>query len=86
MRTVAVRTAIVLVAVGVASCRRPATARGTLEITLGQTTSAATFDPHGRDLSQTSITLSHFYEPLVAFGSEMELKASLAERFDAGTR
>jgi peptide/nickel transport system substrate-binding protein len=82
MKPVAGRTAIVLVAVGVASCRRPAPAPGTFEITLGQATSAATFDPHGRDLSQTSITLSHFYEPLVAFGSEMELKASLAERWE----
>jgi ABC-type oligopeptide transport system substrate-binding subunit len=79
MRAVAGFVAIVLVAAGVAACRRPGIARGAREITLGQTTSAATFDPHTRDLSQTSITLSHFYEPLVAFGSDMELKASLAE-------
>lgn len=82
MRTIAGPVAIVVVAVGFASCRRPAPAPEAREITLGQTTSAATFDPHGRDLSQTSITLSHFYEPLVAFGSEMELKASLAERWE----
>lgn len=82
MRAIAGFVAIVFVAAGVAACRRPGVARGSREITLGQTTSAATFDPHIRDLSQTSITLSHFYEPLVAFGSEMELKASLAERWE----
>ena len=61
MRAVAAPVAIVLLATGSVACRRPAAAPESREITLGQTTSAATLDPHGRDLSQTSITLSHFY-------------------------
>jgi peptide/nickel transport system substrate-binding protein len=81
MRSVASVVAIAL-STGLASCRRPDIAPAARDVVLGQTTSAATFDPHGRDLSQTSITLSHFYEPLVAFGPEMELKASLAERWE----
>ncbi|MFI5183266.1 MAG: ABC transporter substrate-binding protein [Vicinamibacteria bacterium] len=82
MRAVTGPVAVVLLSTGLASCRRPEIAPAARDIVLGQATSAATFDPHGRDLSQTSITLSHFFEPLVAFSAEMEVKPSLAERWE----
>jgi len=71
-----------VLAAGLLGCRsaEQPTAR---HIVIGQITSAVTLDPHGHDQAQTSITLSHFYESLVTFGSEMELKPLLAQRWES---
>ncbi len=72
-----------MLAAGLLACRgreQPGVAR---QIVIGQITSAVTLDPHGHDQAQTSITLSHFYESLVTFGSEMELKPLLAQRWES---
>jgi len=58
-------------------CRaRPQEARSVL--VLGQPTSALSLDPHLHDEESTYSTLEHFYERLVAFGSDMELLPELA--------
>jgi len=65
------------VALFLGGCRaRPQAARSVL--VLGQPTSALSLDPHLHDEESTYSTLEHFYERLVAFGSDMELLPELA--------
>ena len=45
---------------------------------IGQVTSAVSLDPHLHDEESTHSALSHFYERLVAFGPELELRPELA--------
>lgn len=59
-------------------CRRAA-GGGSREVVLGQLTSAVELDPHLHDEESTHSALSHFYERLVAFGPELELRPELAE-------
>ncbi len=76
--------AVVLVVLATA-CRREAPkpeAPAPRMLVIGQAASAVTLDPHGSDQTNTAGALSHFYEPLVAFGTEMELRPLLAERWE----
>jgi peptide/nickel transport system substrate-binding protein len=81
-------TTAFLLLVGIASCRSgppvPASREGP-RLVLGQVTSAVTLDPHGHDHGPTSVTLGHFYESLVTFGAEMDLRPALAERWENPT-
>ncbi len=45
---------------------------------IGQVTSAVSLDPHLHDEESTHSALSHFYERLVAFGPELDLRPELA--------
>jgi len=75
---------VVLVALA-AACRRdasPPSEPGPRTLVIGQATSAITLDPHGSDQTNTAGALSHFYETLVTFGTEMELRPLLAERWE----
>ena len=45
---------------------------------IGQVTSAVSLDPHLHDEESTHSSLSHFYERLVAFGPELDLRPELA--------
>lgn len=45
---------------------------------IGQVTSAVSLDPHLHDEESTHSALSHFFERLVAFGPELELRPELA--------
>lgn len=68
-----------------AACRREPSPRTALEsrtLVIGQAASAVTLDPHGSDQTNTAGALSHFYETLVGFGTEMELRPLLAERWE----
>ncbi len=74
---------MIVLGAGLFSCRgreQPGVAR---HIMIGQITSAVTLDAHAHDQAQTPITLSHFYESLVTFGSEMELRPRLDRRIRA---
>lgn len=73
----------VVLSAGLAACRaQPESALPQRHIVLGQLAVAVTLDPHGSDNAHTSMALSNFYESLVAFGTEMELKPLLAERWE----
>jgi ABC-type transport system substrate-binding protein len=45
---------------------------------IGQVTSVVSLDPHLHDEESTHSSLSHFYERLVAFGPELDLRPELA--------
>ena len=60
-----------------ASCRGPEPAASS-RLVLGQPVSALTLDPHLHDEESTYSTLEHFYDRLVAFGTDMELLPELA--------
>ncbi|HET7291131.1 MAG TPA: ABC transporter substrate-binding protein [Vicinamibacteria bacterium] len=75
--------ALVLLALAAAACRRETpSAAAPRTLVIGQAASAITLDPHGSDQTNTAGALSHFYESLVAFGIEMELRPLLAERWE----
>jgi peptide/nickel transport system substrate-binding protein len=69
-------------AAGLCACRQAQAPQTARHIIIAQLAAAVTLDPHGSDNSHTSNALSHFYEPLVAFGPEMDLKPLLAERWE----
>jgi peptide/nickel transport system substrate-binding protein len=63
------------------ACRRtPETLART--VVIGQVTSVAGLDPHLHDEEMTYSALSHFYERLVAFGPELEIRPELAMKWD----
>src|SRR5215510_14584750 len=69
-----------------AACHRDATpplpSPDMRSLVIGQAASAVTLDPHGSDQTNTAGALAHFYESLVGFGTEMELRPLLAERWE----
>jgi peptide/nickel transport system substrate-binding protein len=82
MRATARVVALVALAAGCRSETAPPDAPGPRTLVIGQAASAITLDPHGSDQTNTAAALSHFYEALVAFGTEMELRPLLAERWE----
>lgn len=51
-------------------------------VVIGQVTSASGLDPHLHDEESTHSALSHFYERLVAFGPELDIRPELAVKWD----
>lgn len=74
--------AALLLPLAAACARRQQEPPATARIVIGQPASAVTLDPHGSDQTNTASALSHFYEALVDFGPEMELRPQLAERWE----
>jgi peptide/nickel transport system substrate-binding protein len=74
-----------LLPIGITSCRSAPSPREGSQLVLGQVTSAVTLDPHGQDHGPTSVTLGHFYESLVTFGADNDLRPRLAERWENPT-
>lgn len=66
-----------------AACRRAGKAPpAASELVIAQIASAVTLDPHLHNEESTFSTLSHFYDSLVTFSPEMELRPSLAIRWE----